>query len=121
MVRSLAPNGIDHIVEVAFHVNIETNERLLQQGGSIATYATGNPTPTIPFWPLVFKNICLNFLGSDDFPIAAKTAAASALNDALEGGWPGFEIGTPLPLESIAQAHEAVETGSAAGRVIVSP
>jgi NADPH2:quinone reductase len=120
-VRSLAPNGIDHIVEVAFHANIETNERLLKQGGSVATYATGNPTPTVPFWPLVFKNICLHFLGSDDFPIAAKTAAATALNDALEGGWPGFEIGMSLPLESIAEAHEAVEAGSVAGRVVVSP
>ena len=119
-VHSLVPNGIDHIVEVAFHANIETNERLLKQGGSIATYATGNPAPTIPFWPLVFKNIHLHFLGSDDFPMAAKAAAASALNDALEGGWPGFEIGTPIPLESIAIAHEAIEAGNAVGRVVVS-
>lgn len=120
MVRSIAPNSIDHIVEVAFHANIETNERLLKQGGSIATYATGNPTPTIPFWPLVFKNICLHFLGSDDFPMSAKIEAASALNDALESGWPGFEIEPPLPLESIAKAHEAVEAGGVSGRVVVS-
>ena len=120
-VHSLAPDGIDHIVEVAFHANIETNERLLRQGGSIATYATGNPSPTIPFWPLVFKNIHLHFLGSDDFPMAAKTAAASALNDALAGGWPGFEIAETLPLESIAEAHETVESGSIAGRVVVTP
>ena len=120
-VHSIAPEGIDHVVEVAFHANIETNERLLKQGGSIATYATGNPAPTIPFWPLEFKNIRLYFLGSDDFPIAAKTAAASALNDALAGGWPGFEIEMSVPLESIAQAHEAVEAGSVSGRVVVSP
>ena len=120
-VRSFAPNGIDHVVEVAFHANVETNERLLKQGGSIAAYATGNPTPTIPFWPLVFKNIRLYFLGSDDFPMAAKSAAAAALNDTLERGWPGFEIGATIPLESIAEAHEAVEAGSAAGRVVVIP
>ena len=93
---------------------------MLKHGGSIATYATGNPTPTIPFWPLVFKNIRLHFLGSDDFPIVTKTAATSALNDALDGGWPGFEIGTSLPLASIAKAHEAVEAGRVAGRVVVS-
>lgn len=120
-VRSIAPDGVDHIVEVAFHANIETNEFLLMQGGSIATYATGNPTPCIPFWPLVFKNIRLNFLGSDDFPHAAKTAAAAALNDALRDGWPGFEIGMSLPLELIAKAHEIVETGGATGRVVVTP
>jgi NADPH2:quinone reductase len=115
MVQSLAPDGIDHIVEVAFHANIGTNERLLKQGGSIATYASGNPTPTIPFWPLVFKNISVHFLGSDDFPVAAKTAAAAALNGELEAGWPGFEIVPPFPLESVAEAHETVEAGSAAG------
>ena len=120
-VDSLAPDGVDHIVEVAFHANIETNERLLKQGGSIATYATGNPTPTIPFWPLVFKNIHLHFLGSDDFPITAKTAAASALNAALASGWPGFEIEAPLALESIAKAHDIVEVGGAVGRVVVAP
>lgn len=120
-VFSFAPNGVDHIVEVAFHANIETNGDLLKQGGSIATYATGDPTPTIPFWPLVFKNISLHFLGSDDFPTGAKVAAASALNEALVGGWPGFEIGLRVPLESVAKAHEAVEAGGAAGRVVVIP
>ena len=121
MVLAIAPKGVDHVVEVAFHANIETDERLLKQGGTIATYATGDPAPAIPFWPLVFKNIGLYFLGSDDFPIAAKTAAAFALNDALESGWPGFEIETPFPLASIARAHEAVEAGNVAGRVVVSP
>ena len=87
MVQSLAPDGIDHIVEVAFNANVETNERLLRQGGSIATYATGKQTLTIPFWPFVFKNISVHFPGSDDFPMAAKTAAAAALNGALEAGW----------------------------------
>ncbi len=53
-------------------------------GGSIATYATGDPTPAIPFWPLVFKNVRLFFLGSDDFTAAAKMAAARALNETLE-------------------------------------
>lgn len=75
-VRSLAPEGIDHIVEVAFGANIECDLELLRMGGSIAIYATNVESPTIPFWPLVFKNIRLFFLGSDDFPAEAKTAAA---------------------------------------------
>ena len=119
LVRFHAPKGIDHVVEVAFHSNIFVDERLLRLGGSIAAYATDGPTPTIPFWPLVFKNVRLFFLGSDDFPAAAKTAAASALNEALVGEWPGFEIGMQLPLEAIARAHEAVETRTVSGRVVV--
>jgi NADPH:quinone reductase len=120
LVRARAPEGVDHIVEVAFHPNISVDEPLLRLGGSIATYATGDPTPAIPFWPLVFKNIRLFFLGSDDFPIEAKLAAARALNDALESDWPGFEIEARYPLESIAEAHEAVEKRKVSGRVVLS-
>jgi NADPH2:quinone reductase len=119
LVRVHAPSGVDHVVEVAFDANVAADERLLKLGGSIATYATGNPSPAIPFWPLVFKNLRLFFLGSDDFPPAAKVAAARALNEALEGGWPGFEIGARFPLESIAEAHEAVEGRKVSGRVIL--
>jgi NADPH:quinone reductase len=119
-IRAHAPDGVDHIVEVAFHANIEVDERLLGQGGSIATYATGDPTPGIPFWPLVFKNVRLFFLGSDDFPAAAKVAAAHALNEALEAGWPGFEVEARFPLKSIAEAHEAIEKRTVSGRVVVN-
>lgn len=119
-IRAQAPRGVDHIVEVAFHANITMDESLLALGGSIATYASGNPTPTIPFWPLVFKNVRLFFLGSDDFPAAAKVAAARALNETLANDWPGLQIEARFPLASIAEAHEAVEQGTVSGRVILS-
>jgi NADPH:quinone reductase len=120
LVRARAPKGVDHIVEVAFDSNIAVDDQLLVLGGSIATYATGVPTPSIPFWPLVFKNVRVFFLGSDDFPAEAKLAAARALNDALEGSWPGFEVEARFPLESIARAHEAVEGRKVSGRVVLS-
>src|SRR5215469_8497827 len=108
-VRALAPEGVDHIVEVAFGANIETDVELLKQGGSIASYATDKPAPNIPFWQMVFKNIRVFFLGSDDFPKEAKIQAAKDLNAALETGWSGFEIGERIPLADIARAHENVE------------
>ena len=118
-VRALAPDGIDHIVEVAFGANIETDVELLKLGGSIASYATDNAAPKIPVWQMVFKNIRLFFLGSDDFPKEAKLQAAKGLNAALEGGWPGFEIGERIPLGDIARAHELVEHPVRPGRVVV--
>lgn len=119
-VRALAPDGIDHIVEVAFGANIEADVELLKLGGSIASYATDNSAPKIPFWQMVFKNIRLFFLGSDDFPKEAKSLAARDLNDALEAGWPGFEIGERIPLAEIARAHELVEHPVRPGRVVVA-
>jgi NADPH:quinone reductase len=118
-VRALAPDGIDHIVEVAFGANIEADVELLKQGGSIAGYATDNAAPKIPFWQMVFKNIRVFFLGSDDFPKEAKLQAARDLNAALEAGWPGFEIGERIPLAEIARAHELVEHPARRGRVVL--
>lgn len=118
-VKDVAPDGVDHIVEVAFGANIETDTDLLKPNGSIATYATDNATPKIPFWQLVFKNIRFFFLGSDDFPPEAKTAAARDLNAALEAAWPGFEIAEQIPLADIARAHEIVEHPARPGRIVV--
>jgi NADPH2:quinone reductase len=118
-VRALAPDGVDQIVEVAFGANIEGDVELLKPGGSIASYATDNPAPNIPFWQMVFKNIRVYFLGSDDFPKEAKAQAARDLNSALEVGWPGFEIGERIPLADVARAHELVEHPLRPGRVVV--
>jgi NADPH2:quinone reductase len=118
--RALAPDGVDHIVEVAFGENISLDSEILRNDGSIAAYATGEATPAIPFWPLVFKNIRLFFLGSDDFPPEAKAEAARGINAMLEGGWPGFQIAKCLPLADIAEAHEHVERRRGIGRVVLA-
>ena len=73
--KALAPIGVDHIVEVAFGANIDADVAMLKMGGSIGAYATDNATPKIPFWLMVFKNLRVFFLGSDDFPTEVKLAA----------------------------------------------
>lgn len=119
-IQKHAPEGVDHIVEVAFHANIQLDEVILSSGGSIAAYATADATATIPFWQLVFKNISIYFLGSDDFPTAAKQAAAVALNETLAAGWAGFHIERRFPLEDIAGAHAMVEGDTRGGRVVLA-
>lgn len=92
----------------------------LKQGGSIASYATDNATPKIPFWQMVFKNTRVFFLGSDDFPKEAKMQAVRDINAAVEEGWSGFRIAERIPLAEIARAHELVEQPDRPGRVIVT-
>ena len=119
-IKALAPDGIDHIVEVAFGANIERDVELLKMGGSIATYATNVPMPETPVWQLVFVNARLFFVGSDDVPAVAKIEATRDINQALEAGWKGLDIGEIVPLDQIARAHELVEHPEKPGRVIVS-
>ena len=44
-VGALAPEGVDHVVEVAFGANLEADLELLKLGGSIATYASDREAP----------------------------------------------------------------------------
>jgi NADPH2:quinone reductase len=105
-VQVLAPDGVNHIVEVAFGPNIKTDTEALAQGGSIATYATNAPTPEIPVWQLVFVNARLLFVGSDDVPAEAKIEATGDINQSLEGGWAGLDIAEIVRLDRIVRAHE---------------
>jgi len=119
-IRALAPDGVDHIVEVAFGSNIKTDTEVLAQGGSIATYATNAPMPEIPVWQLVFVNARLFFVGSDDVPAEAKIEATRDINRALEAGWKGLDIAEIVPLDQIAHTHELVEHPVKQGRMIVA-
>src|SRR6201997_2438511 len=119
-IRALIPDGVDHIVEVAFGANIKTDTEVLTQGGSIATYATNTPMPETPVWKLVFVNARLFFVGSDDVPAEAKIDATRDINKALEAGWKGLDIAEIVPPDQIARAHELVEHPVKPGRVIVS-
>ena len=119
-IRASAPDGIHHIVEVAFAANVSTNVEVLAQGGSIAAYATNAQTPEIPFWQLVFMNARIFFVGSDDVPADAKIEATRTINQALEAGWRGLEVAEIVPLDEIARAHELVEHPVKAGRVVVA-
>ena len=117
--RAIAPRGIDHVIEVAFAANVEIDLALLRTGGSIAAYATNAPRPEIPFWPLVFDNVRIDFLGSDDFPPEAKARAARELSASLAEGWRPFGDFDRYPLADIAEAHEKVAHGQPNGKVVV--
>ena len=119
-IRTRAPNGVDHVVEVAFAANIGTDIQVLAQGGSIATYATNAADSPIPVWQLVFKNVRLFFVGSDDVPVEGKLQATRDITRALESGWNGLDIAARFPLEDIATAHEWVEHPKGSGRVVIA-
>ena len=112
------PEGIDHIVEVAFAANIEMDTSLIKQRGSIATFATNQNPASIPFWELVFKNVSIHFLGSDDFTADSKLNAAKGLVKLLGNGWKGLEIGEVYSLNEVAEAHLHIESRKK-GRALV--
>lgn len=118
-IRLLAPDGVQHVVDVAFDANVDMDEQVLALGGSIAAYATGTARPAIPFWPLLFRNARILLLGSDDFPRADKLLATQETNAMLAAGWPGIRIARCFALDNIAAAHMYAESRPR-GRVVLN-
>src|SRR3954447_8203455 len=110
-IRRVAPGGVDRIVEVSFSDNADLDAAVAATEAVIAAYATRDPRPDLDFWPMLFANLTIRLLGSDDFPAAAKHRAAADLTAAARDGALRIPIDEPLPLDRIAEAHDRVDAG----------
>ncbi len=120
ILRWSGSHGVDRILEVAFGANIALDEQVIANGGIIATYASdGAGTPEIPFWFLVFKNVVIRFIGSDDLPSDAEHSAVQDITTCLAAGRLHPRIAATFPLDRIAEAHQLVEHG-ANGHVLLA-
>ncbi len=119
-IQRLAPDGVDRIVEVALSANADLDAEVVRNGAVIAAYASPGDRPAFPFWPMLFANVTIRLLGSDDFPQDAKDAAARDLTAAAAQSALAVTVAETLPLEQIAAAHELIESGKAPGRVLVA-
>lgn len=111
-IRALAPHGVDRIVEVALSENANLDAEVAATGATIAAYSTRYDRADIPFWPMLFANLTIRLLGSDDLPAEVKQLAARELTTAARRGRLSVPIDAPLPLYRIAEGHELVEAGS---------
>jgi NADPH:quinone reductase len=118
-IRGHAPAGVNRIVEVALSDNIALDAAVVANDAVIASYASRLDRPELPFWPLLFANVTLRLLGSDDFPDDAKERAARDLTTAAADGAIDVRVGTVFPLTDIVGAHERVDHGPHDGRVLV--
>jgi NADPH:quinone reductase len=118
-IREIAPDGVDRIIEVSFSDNADLDAAVAASGAVLAAYATRDARPDFDFWPMLFANLTIRLLGSDDFPAAAKHQAAAELTAAARDGALRVPIGEPLSLDRIAEAHDRVD-GGARNRVVLS-
>lgn len=118
-IRAIAPDGVDRIAEIDLAGNAALDVEVLAVGGTIATYATSDPGASLPYWPLAFRNITVQFLSNDDFPEQANADAARELTAALAAGDLRYPIAMRFPLAQIADAQDAAERTGSAGRVVV--
>ena len=95
---------MDRIIEVSFSDNVDFDAAVARNNTIIAAYATRRDRPEFPFWPMLFDNVTIRLIGSDDFPAAAKQQVAKDLTAAAHEGALSISIGTPLPLVRTAES-----------------
>jgi NADPH2:quinone reductase len=117
-IRQHAPAGVDRIIEVALSDNGELDAAVVANDAVIAVYSSRSDRIDLPFLPLLFGNVTLRLLGSDDFSLDAKQHAARDLTAAAAAAALSVRVGAVFPLAQIAAAHDRVEAGGR-GRVLI--
>ena len=118
-----ATNGapIDQIIEVEFGKNIEMNSALIAPGGTITAYGSAQDmTPTLPFYPLMFKAVNINLILVYLLSPAQRTTAIKHLTHLLEQNALNLRISARLPLSDCAKAHQLIENNQRNGSVILT-
>lgn len=111
---------VPRIIEVEFGRNIETNTAVIAPNGTIAAYGSAlNMTPTLPFYPLLFKAVTIDIVLIYLLPEKVRHPLIDRLHSALDAGALVCPVQTVFPLTQTAAAHEAVEKGQRTGAILV--
>ncbi len=111
---------LDGIVEVDFGGNLDWTIPALKLNGIIAPYASmGEKTPTIDFYPMMFKQIILKPIFVYVLSQSMRARAIELIQRALQEKKLNPLIANTYVLDDIVQAHLAVEAGNKIGQVLI--
>jgi NADPH2:quinone reductase len=111
--------GVERIIEVDFAANVAQDFGAIARGGRIAVYGSGKPDIAVPFVPAILENVEVSFFIVYHLSERERDAAVRQLTLWLAAGALQHNIALRLPLASIAEAHEAVESGRVTGNVVL--
>nr|WP_246513620.1 NADPH:quinone reductase [Azospirillum picis] len=121
LLAATGSNGVARIVDVDLTANIGTAVACLARDGVVAAYSTEDPQATlsIPFLPALRGGFAFRFVYVYTMPEAALRQAAEEISACVASGAYSPAIAMKLPLDRIAEAHEAQESGKAIGKILI--
>lgn len=111
--------GLDRIIEVDFAANVGADLEALRHEGEVVVYGSGAPEIAVPFAPAILKNVRLRFFIVYNLTPEDRARAVTDMTRLLEEDALTHNIAARLPLGRVAEAHEMVEQGRAAGNVVL--
>jgi len=119
-VRAASGGGVARIVDVALADNIESDLACLAVNGVITAYASDDADArlTVPFRRAMMGGVVIRLVFVYAMPEQAHRDAARDINAALVAGDYRPHIGLRLPLDRVAEGHEAQDGGKLVGKVV---
>ena len=114
-------NGVDRVLEVEFGGNILINQNIVKPNGTIAAYASATVMePTLPFYNLMFKGIKINTFLIYSISKEERKTVTGGISKALNENAIKHIIASTHSIESVVDAHYAVESNKNIGNVIIN-
>ena len=111
--------GVQRVVEVDVAAHGALDPELLAPEGELVVYGSGAGQFSLPFFPLIVKNLVLRNFIVYNLPDADRARAETTLTAMLARGVLRHAVAARYLLDQIAAAHEAVEGGQVMGNVVV--
>jgi NADPH:quinone reductase len=111
---------VETIVEVEFGINIAMDTEVIAPNGRIAAYGAAKElSPTLPFYPLLFKAVTIDIILIYLLPPAEREQTITRLHNALTDGALDCPVEKIYPLAETVQAHQAVEAAERSGAILI--
>jgi NADPH2:quinone reductase len=110
--------GVERVIDVDFGQNLEINLGVLKTGGVIATYFS-SPVAQFPFLPLMVNCITVQYVLVYTMSHKAHWDAIRDTTACLEAGQYRTHVGARFKLEHLVEAHEAQDSGSVIGKILI--
>lgn len=120
LIEEAGANGIDHVAEVDLAAHVSLYPKILTFNATVGAYASASDmNPAIPFYPLAFRNICIQPVFVYSMSEKAKQDAIADINALLAKGALSPRIDKVFGLADAAAAHRSVESGTLMGNAIL--
>jgi NADPH2:quinone reductase len=111
--------GVDAVIELDLAANARLLPHVLAPGGVVAIYGSGAPEASIPFQFLLQNNVTLKFFLVYLMEAQERARATAEITRMIEGGELVHNVARTFALDESAAAHEAVESGTVMGNVVI--
>jgi len=113
--------GVARAIEVDFSGNIAWLPQVMADYGLVAIYGSSQREASVAFGPSILGNIAYRFFIVYNQPLALRARAVADLTDMLRNKALQHCIAATYDLNDVAAAHEAVESGTVMGNIVVTP